>query len=75
MTVDQRSIAKGSRRKILPTLGLILLWTVMVFAAVFAEARLQIAQNRLMPASVAIIAGAIALSLWKLTRKQPAQLK
>jgi hypothetical protein len=66
-----RSISKGMRHKILVTMGLILLvhdWVYWETGKVTFEARRQIVQNRLAPASVAIILGAIALMLWKLLK-------
>jgi hypothetical protein len=51
-------------RKFLVTMGMITF-----------DARRQIVQSRLAPASAAIIVGAIPLILWKLLRKQKAQAK
>jgi CubicO group peptidase (beta-lactamase class C family) len=50
-------------------------WVYWETGKVTFEARLQIAQNRLMPASVAIIIGAIALALWKLLHKRWAPIR
>jgi CubicO group peptidase (beta-lactamase class C family) len=43
-------------------------WIYWETGKVTSEARLQVAQNRLRPASIAIILGAIALVLWRLLK-------
>ncbi|MGH7600869.1 MAG: hypothetical protein ACREOI_31310 [bacterium] len=43
-------------------------WVYWETGKVTFEARRQIVQNRLMPASMAIMLGAIALVLWKLLK-------
>jgi hypothetical protein len=50
-------------------------WIYWETGKITFDARLQIVQSRLAPASVAIIVGAIAIILWKLTSKQSAQAK
>jgi CubicO group peptidase (beta-lactamase class C family) len=47
-------------------------WVYWETGRITREARLQIVQDRLVPASVAIILGAIVLGLWRLTKKKPA---
>ncbi len=78
MTVDQRqneasyfnrSMAKGQSRQIFPTLGLILLWTLLVLAVVFAEA-LWFAQPAVMRGDFAAIEKHLVQKLGDATANQ-----